>query len=144
MWSVVRPVRYADRSTRPDVVASQERILRLDGTPNEIKIVFNGSASVVGLGDVGRLAGWGWSRSRSRGRGWACGWARGWARGRARGATRLIRTVGDADGSISPDVIAGEEGVSSVNGSRLKVELVLNRGASISSLGGIRRLAGRR
>jgi len=148
--SVVRPVRYADRSARPDVIASQERIPRLDGTANEIKIVFNGSASVVGLGDVGRLAGWGWSRSR--GRGWACGracgWARGWAcggaRGGARSATRLIRTVGDADGSINPDIIAGEEGVSSVNGSRVKVELVLNRGASITGLGGISRLAGRR
>ena len=134
MRSLVWPVRYADRSTRPDVSARQERIPGLDGTLNEIKIVFNGTASVVGLGDVGRLAGWGWSRSRGR-----C-----WARSRGCGATRLIRTVGDADGSINPDVSAGEEGVRSVNSSRLKVELVLNRGASISGLGGIRRLAGRR
>ena len=134
MWSLVWPVRYADRSTRPNVIASQERIPRFDGTLNEIKVIFNGSASVVGFGGVGRLAGWGWSRRR----------ARGWGRGRGCGATRLIRTVGDADGSINPNVIAGEEGVSSVNGSRLEVELVLNSGASISGLGGIRRLARRR
>ena len=142
---LVRPVRYADRGARPDVIASQERIMRDDGTLNEIKSAFNGTASVVGLGGVGRLAGWGWSGSGScgRGRGWGCG--RGCGRGR--GATRwcrLIRTVGNANGRTNPDVIAGEEGVSSVNSSCLKIELVLNRSTSISGLGGIRRLASRR
>jgi len=134
LWSLVRPVRYADRGARPDVIASQERITRFDGTLNEIEIVFNGTASVVGFGGVGRLAGWGWSGS--------CGWARG----RARGATswrRLIRTIGNADGCTNPDVIASEEGVSSDNSSRLKIELVLNRSTSISGLGSIRRLASR-
>jgi len=67
LWSLVRPVRYADRGARPDVIASQERVMRFDGTLDEIKIVFNGTASVVGLGGVGRLAGWGW------GRGCGCG-----------------------------------------------------------------------
>lgn len=133
---LVRPVGYADWCARPNVIASQERILRLDGTINEVKIVFNGTASLVGLGDVGRLAGWGWSR-RARGR-TCC---------RTRAASRLgglIWTVGNTDGSINPDVIAGEEGVSIMNGSRLKIELILNRGAGISSLGGITRLASRR
>jgi hypothetical protein len=107
--------------------------LRFDGTLSEVRSVLNGTASVIGLGNVGRLAGWGW-RVRGRGSG----------RGRGRAATGLIRTVGDADASISPDVIASQEGVSSMNGTRLKIELILNRGASISGLGGIRRLASRR
>ena len=139
--SLVRPVRYADRGARPNVIAIQERITRDDGTVDEIKSTFNGTASVVGLGDVGRLAGWGWGRGRGCGRGCSRG------RGRGRGATRwrrLIGTVGNANGCTNPDVIAGEEGVSSVNSSRLKIELVLNRGTRISGLGGIRRLAGRR
>jgi len=129
LWSLVWPVRYADRCARPDVIASKERIMRVDGTRNEVKGVFDGSASVAGLGDVGRLAGWGRSRSRARA---------------ATRRGRLIRTIGNADGSINPDVIAVEEGISGVNGSGLKIVLILNRGASISSLGGIRRFAGRR
>ena len=148
---LVRPVRYADRGARPDVIASQERIMRDDGTLNEIKSAFNGTASVVGLGGVGRLAGWSGSCGRGCGRSCGCGWGwgcgRGRGRGRGRGATRwcrLIRTVGNANGRTNPDVIAGEEGVSSVNSSCLKIELVLNRSTSISGLGGIRRLASRR
>ena len=137
---LVGPVGYADWCARPDVITSQERILRLDGTINEVKIVFNGTASLVGLGDVGRLAGWGWSR-RARRR--TCGRTRGRTRGASR-LGRLIRAVGNTDGSINPDVIAGEEGVSSKNGSRLKIELILNRGAGVSGLGGITRLASRR
>lgn len=55
----------------------------------------------------------------------------------------FVGPIRHADRRVRPDIVAGEEGVGSENGSRLKVELVLDSGASVPSLGSVGRLASR-
>jgi len=51
--SLVRTVGHTDWRARPDIVASNERISRLNSTRDQVIGVFDRVASIIGLGDVG-------------------------------------------------------------------------------------------